>query len=301
MVWPLIVPVPVAAAARSAPETFAESSKVMLTFTPAGTPSLLSCACACALAWSKAAWAVAGSLACATRTLKTFKVCAPYTHDLLAPPPVTSSLPAPNEAPARVDASELVTIVHGSIATGVPAADGLGDGWADAAALGDGDPDVEPPHAEAIMAVNAKQRSAERRSRTTAKDSDTIHGQVGEEVVTVDDVRAVASRLPRSYEAVVRGRVKFRVGRIVYIAFSRDQTMMGFAFPKDEREWLIGGSPDKFLHPSAADLRYHWVESRLAALELDEMRELIEDAWRMVVPRSVAAEYEAGKGIKEER
>ena len=110
--------------------------------------------------------------------------------------------------------------------------------------------------------------------------------------VTVDDIRAIASRLPRSYEVVVRGRVKFRVGQIVYIAFSRDGQTMGFAFPKEEREWLIGGSPEKFFHPSAADMRYHWVESRLAALELDEARGLIEDAWRMVVPKSVAAQWD---------
>ena len=49
-------------------------------------------------------------------------------------------------------------------------------------------------------------------------------------MVTLDDVRGIASDLPRSYEALVRGRVKFQVGRIVYLAFSRDETMMGFAF-----------------------------------------------------------------------
>ena len=42
-------------------------------------------------------------------------------------------------------------------------------------------------------------------------------------MVTVDEVRAVALNLPRSYEAVVRGRLKFRVGRIVWLAFSRDE------------------------------------------------------------------------------
>lgn len=109
--------------------------------------------------------------------------------------------------------------------------------------------------------------------------------------VTIDDVRAVASRLPRSYEALVGGRVKFRVGRIVYISFSRDQTVMGFAFPKEEREWLVGGSPDKFMLPSRSDMRYHWVLARLAALGREEMTELVEDAWRMVVPKSVAAAY----------
>jgi hypothetical protein len=106
--------------------------------------------------------------------------------------------------------------------------------------------------------------------------------------VTLDDVRAVVSRFPRSYEVTVGGRVKFRVGQIVYISFSRDQTVMGFAFPKEEREWLIGGSPDKFMHPSASDMRYHWVLARLDALDEAEMRELVEDAWRMVVPKSVS-------------
>ena len=110
-------------------------------------------------------------------------------------------------------------------------------------------------------------------------------------VITIDEVRAVASKLPRSYEVRVGGRVKFRVGRIVYVSFSKDETVMGFAFPKEEREWLIGGSPDKFMHPSASDMRYHWVLARLTTLDRKEMRELVEDAWRMVVPKSVAAAY----------
>jgi len=107
-------------------------------------------------------------------------------------------------------------------------------------------------------------------------------------MVTVEDVRSVAARLPRSTERLVRGRVKFRVGRLVYLAFSRDQTLMGFAFPKEERDWLIGGDPDKFLLPARSDLRYNWVLVRLAAIDYTEMRDLVLDAWRMVVPARVA-------------
>jgi hypothetical protein len=110
-------------------------------------------------------------------------------------------------------------------------------------------------------------------------------------MVTVDEVRALAETLPRSYEALVGGRIKFRVGRIVYLSFSRDQTVMGFAFPREQRHWLIGGAPEKFMYPSASDMRYHWVLVRLAELEPAEMRELVLDAWRMVVPRSVAEAY----------
>src|SRR5215470_18949910 len=105
---------------------------------------------------------------------------------------------------------------------------------------------------------------------------------LGVAMVTLEDVRAVAERLPRSYEALVRGRVKFRVGRIVYLAFSRDETIMGFAFPKEYRQMLVDSEPEKFMLPSAGDMRYHWVHVRLGAIDDAEMRDLVLDAWAMV-------------------
>jgi hypothetical protein len=110
-------------------------------------------------------------------------------------------------------------------------------------------------------------------------------------VTTIEAVRELASSLPRSYEVLVRDRVKFRVGSIVYVAFTRDETQMGFAFPKEEREALVASEPDKFLMPETSDLRYNWVVVRLAAIDDTEMRELVLDAWRMVVPKRVAAEH----------
>jgi hypothetical protein len=106
--------------------------------------------------------------------------------------------------------------------------------------------------------------------------------------VTIDDVRALAVGLPRSYEAFVRGRVKFRVGQIVYLALSRDETLMGFAFPREEREAALETYPDKFLSPKPSDLRFQWLVVRLDAVDEDELRELVFDAWRMVVPKKLA-------------
>ena len=110
---------------------------------------------------------------------------------------------------------------------------------------------------------------------------------------TLADVRALALTLPRSTEGAVRGRVKFYVGRIVYLAFARDETMMGFAFPKEWRTALVESDPEKFSLPSASDMRYHWVHVRLAALDAEEMRELVEDAWAFCAPKRVVAEYAA--------
>ena len=110
-------------------------------------------------------------------------------------------------------------------------------------------------------------------------------------MVTIDDVRELALSLPRSYEALVRDRVKFRVGRIVYLAFSRDETLMGFAFPKEFRDALVESEPEKFMLPRASDLRYNWVVVRLDAIDAVEMRKLVVDAWAWCVPKRIAEAY----------
>ena len=115
-------------------------------------------------------------------------------------------------------------------------------------------------------------------------------------VVTVDEVRAFACTLPRSSEAFVRGRVKFRIGRIVWLAFSRDGSTMGFAFPKELRQALVDSDPEKFSLPGSGDLRYHWAHVRLDAIDSEEMRELVEDAWAFCAPRRVAEECAAASG-----
>jgi hypothetical protein len=115
----------------------------------------------------------------------------------------------------------------------------------------------------------------------------------------MDEACAVARTLPRSTEALVRGRVKFRIGRIVYLAFSRDGETMGFAFPKAWRDALVQSEPEKFSLPSESDMRCHWVHVDLAAIDAKEVRELVEDAWAFVVPKRVAEEYAAARGYIE--
>ncbi|WP_107659684.1 MmcQ/YjbR family DNA-binding protein [Nocardia suismassiliense] len=110
-------------------------------------------------------------------------------------------------------------------------------------------------------------------------------------MVTADDVRRIAMSLPRTTEALVRDRVKYRIGRIVYLALSADETRMGFAYPKAERAALVAAEPDKFMMPRPSDERYNWVRVRLAAIDEAELTELVIEAWRMCVPKRVAAEH----------
>jgi hypothetical protein len=114
-------------------------------------------------------------------------------------------------------------------------------------------------------------------------------------MVTAEDVREIALSLPRAYEALVHDRVKFRVGRIVFLSLSRDETELGFGYPKEEREALIASEPDKFHLPVASDMRYNWVRVWLSAIDRDELRDIVVGSWRMTVPKKVWTEYLAGQ------
>ena len=116
--------------------------------------------------------------------------------------------------------------------------------------------------------------------------------------MTVEEVCEFAATLPRAYEAFVRGRVKFRVGRIVFLAFSKDGTVMGFGFPKEWRTALVESEPEKFSLPSESDMRYHWVHARLDALDSEEMRDLVENAWALCAPKFLVEEYATAQGYR---
>jgi hypothetical protein len=110
-------------------------------------------------------------------------------------------------------------------------------------------------------------------------------------MVDIEDIRKIAADLPRAYEVVVRDRIKFRVGRIVFLAMSRDETLVGFGFPKDERAAMIEADPVRYFLPPASDLRYNWICARMAELDSELLRDHILEAWAMCVPKSVSAAY----------
>src|SRR3954465_15011290 len=81
--------------------------------------------------------------------------------------------------------------------------------------------------------------------------------------VDLDEVREIALSLPRSEEHLIRQYVKFRVGRIVYASVSPDEEIMGFGYPREQRDELLAAEPEKFLPPLPSDERYQWLRGRL--------------------------------------
>src|SRR5512139_1880602 len=107
-------------------------------------------------------------------------------------------------------------------------------------------------------------------------------------MVTADQIVELAQSLPRSEPAMVRGSLRFRVRSIVWLALSPDETKMSFAFPREMREALVNTYPDTFHMPRPSELRWNWVVATIANLDDSEWRDIVLDAWRMVVPKKVA-------------
>ena len=114
--------------------------------------------------------------------------------------------------------------------------------------------------------------------------------------VTVDEIRELAGSLPRSDEAIVRGRVKFRIGQIVYLSLAADGSTMGCGFPKEFRQAAVEAEPETFSLPSQSDMRFNWIHVNLDAIDYEEMRDLVENAWSRCVPQYVAREYAETQG-----
>ena len=118
--------------------------------------------------------------------------------------------------------------------------------------------------------------------------------------MTIDEVRALALTLPRSSEGYVHGPLKFRVGRIVYLSFSRDGSTMGFAFPEDGATRSLSPTRTNFhyrasLTSDITGLTFAWPPSmptKCATLSRTPGRLSCRNAWpRNTRPRGVTSSH----------
>ncbi|MGW0736484.1 MmcQ/YjbR family DNA-binding protein [Streptomyces sp. NPDC002851] len=111
-------------------------------------------------------------------------------------------------------------------------------------------------------------------------------------MVTADDVRACALRLPETEEKAAWGQPTFRVRGKIFAALSDDDASMGVKCPRDERAELIAAEPEKFFVRAGHDDRYDWLRVRLAAVPDEaELKDILADAWHQVAPRRLAADH----------
>ncbi|WP_431940608.1 MmcQ/YjbR family DNA-binding protein [Nocardia grenadensis] len=106
---------------------------------------------------------------------------------------------------------------------------------------------------------------------------------------TGDDVRSYALALPATTEELAWGMPIFKVERRLFLTLPEDETSMAVRCPIVDRDELVQAEPDKFWI-AGHEAGNPWVRVRLAALDdLDEMRDIVLDSWRLAAPENLAA------------
>lgn len=108
---------------------------------------------------------------------------------------------------------------------------------------------------------------------------------------TEDDVRELALALPATIERPSYGTPGFRVRDKLFARIwdGEDGVLVVWTGSVDEKEGLIAADSGRFFTTAHYDGHPH-VLVRLAAVDRDELADLLEDAWRVRAPRTLVAE-----------
>ncbi len=101
---------------------------------------------------------------------------------------------------------------------------------------------------------------------------------------TYETVREIARELPGVVEGVSYGTPAFRVGKSLFVRQHQDGISLVIKIDTDERAMRIRADPDTF-YITDHYLNYPWMLVRLSKVDVDDLRELLNDAWRLSAPQ----------------
>ena len=110
-------------------------------------------------------------------------------------------------------------------------------------------------------------------------------------MVDWDTVRELALALPEAEESG-EDRVAFRVrGKLfAWAARERDGGGLGIRVERDEKQLILDSNPDAYFSSPHYD-GWPGVQVRLEAIDREELRERLEEAWLIQAPKRLAAAY----------
>jgi hypothetical protein len=110
-----------------------------------------------------------------------------------------------------------------------------------------------------------------------------------------DDVRRIALSLPATTEKPSYGTPGFRVRDKLFARMRPEgDSVVVWCADLGEKEALIAAEPDKFFSLPHYD-GYPSVLVRLAALDVDEMTEVLTESWRLRAPVRLLEEFDADR------
>lgn len=118
-------------------------------------------------------------------------------------------------------------------------------------------------------------------------------------MVTEDDVRRVALSLPATTEKPSYGTPGFRVRDKLFARVREEgDVLVVWVGDLDEKEMLIAADPEAFFTTPHYD-GHPTVLVRFDAVDVDELTELLTDAWRARAPKRLRAEWDRASGTED--
>lgn len=111
----------------------------------------------------------------------------------------------------------------------------------------------------------------------------------------LDDVRRMALALPGAEEGTWFGLPTFRVRSKFFAGLGKDGASVVLRCNIYARKSLMEAEPDVY-HVTDHYRDDPYVLVRLSAVRAQPLRQGIEDSWRMVAPKKLLAELDAGRG-----
>jgi hypothetical protein len=111
-------------------------------------------------------------------------------------------------------------------------------------------------------------------------------------MVTEEDVRRVALALPHTTEKPSYGQPGFRVKDRLFARIREEgDVLVVWVSGEEEKAGLIASDPEKFFTTPHYD-GHPTVLVRFAAIEVEELTELLTESWRHRAPKRVLAELD---------
>jgi len=114
----------------------------------------------------------------------------------------------------------------------------------------------------------------------------------GLKTVTWETVRELALTLPGAEEGTSYGTPAFKVRGKLFVRLYQSGDSLVVKIEPSERAMRMKADPEAF-YITDHYVNYPWMLVRHAAIRKEDLRELLEDSWRLSAPQRLVAAYDA--------
>jgi hypothetical protein len=118
--------------------------------------------------------------------------------------------------------------------------------------------------------------------------------------VTFETVREIARELPGAVEGMSYGTPAFRVGKTLFARQHQDDDSLVIKIDPDERAMRMRADPETF-YITEHYRNYPWMLVRFASVTSEDLRELLENAWRQSAPKRLLSDRDSKRANQDKR